>query len=85
MPRRPKMPKPPPEPVAGLFVYPCDRCGAREARRWGVATVVRGERGGQQARVGLCDSCAACCAAPGSIQSSLGGVEHSVVGTGRRG
>lgn len=75
------------EPVAepGPFKYACDRCGEREARRWGVATVMSGERGGRQQRVGLCDPCAACCAAPGSIKSSSGDTEHSFVGNGRRG
>ena len=70
---------------SGPLRYPCDRCGEREARRWGVATVVTGERGGRLREVGLCDPCAACCAAPGSMRSSLGGVEHSFAGNGRRG
>lgn len=69
----------------GPFKYPCDRCGQREARRWGTATVICGERGGRQQRVGLCDPCAASCAAPGSAKSSLGGVEHGFGGSGRRG
>ncbi len=68
----------------GPLRYPCDRCGEREARRWGVATVMTGERGGRQQRVGLCDPCAACCAAPGAMSSSLGGT-HSIVGNGRKG
>lgn len=72
-------------PDAGVLRYPCDRCGVREARRWGVATVMQGERGGRQMRVGLCDPCAACCAAPGGMSSSLGGTEHSIAGNGRRG
>lgn len=69
----------------GPLRHPCDRCGVREACRWGVATVVMGERGGRQQNVGLCDPCAACCAAPGSMRSSLGGVEHSFASSGRRG
>lgn len=71
--------------AVGPMRYPCDRCEEREAVRWGVATVAHGERGGRQQRVGLCDPCAASCAAPGSIRSSLGGVEHSFSSNGRRG
>lgn len=70
---------------AGPFQYACDRCGLREARRWGTATVGMGERGRRQMRVGLCDPCAASCAAPGGMQSALSGAEHSIAGNGRRG
>lgn len=73
-----------PVPEAGPFKYPCDRCAQREARRFGVATVMSGERGGRRMPVGLCDPCAAACAAPGSSKSSLGG-EHTFSGDGRRG
>lgn len=83
MPRPHKVPHVEPPIDVGPLTYPCDRCEVREARRWGVATVMGG-RGGRQARVGLCDPCAATCAAPGAMRSSLGGVEHGFGGDGRR-
>ncbi len=83
--RRSKQPDAVVPKATGPLRYPCDRCGEREGVRWGVATVVHGERGGRQQRVGLCDPCAAACAAPGSIQSSLGGVTHGFISNGRRG
>ena len=83
MPRPHKVPHVEPPIDVGPLTYPCDRCEVREARRWGVATVMGG-RGGRQARVGLCDPCAAACAAPGAMRSSLGGVEHGYGGDGRR-
>lgn len=71
---------------AGPFRYACDRCGQREARRWGVATVGSGPRGQRrQQQVGLCDPCAAYVAAPGTLKSPNGGVTHSIAGNGRRG
>ena len=83
MPRPHKVPHVEPPIDVGPLTYPCDRCEVMEARRWGVATVMGG-RGGRQARVGLCDPCAAACAAPGAMRSSLGGVEHGFGGDGRR-
>ncbi len=83
MPRPHKVPHVEPPVDSGPLTYPCDRCSVREARRWGVATVMSGERGGRQQRVGLCDPCAAACAAPGAMRSSLGGVEHGFGGNGR--
>lgn len=83
MARRSKAPEQEVPKDVGPMRYPCDRCGEREARRWGVATVASGERGGRIRNVGLCDPCAACCAAPGAMRSSMGGVEHSFGGSGR--
>ena len=72
--KEPEAPEPfPAEPLA----RPCDRCARREARRFGKAQVVMGERGLQWVDVGLCDRCAARCAAPGTSASALS-VEHSV-------
>lgn len=57
----------------------CDRCEDREARRFGVAQVVDGERGTRWREVGLCDRCAAYCAAPGGAPGSSLATEHSIV------
>lgn len=65
---------PPEQPL----VRPCDRCDVREARRFGKAQVVAGERGLRWVEVGLCDRCAARCAAPGSGSASALGAEHTV-------
>lgn len=57
---------------------PCDRCEEREATRFGVAQVVSGERGARWQKVGLCDRCAAYCAAPGGAPGSSLAAEHSI-------
>jgi len=69
-------------PTAPL-VRPCDRCGLREARRFGKAQAVVGELGLRWVDVGLCDRCAARCAAPGSGSASALGAEHTVHAAGR--
>lgn len=66
------------EPPDRPLVRPCDRCGKQEARRFGRAQVVAGERGLRWVDVGLCDRCAVRCAAPGSGSASALGAEHSI-------
>lgn len=58
---------------------PCDRCGEREATRFGVAQVAGSERGVRWQNVKLCDRCAAYCAAPGGTPGSSLATEHSIV------
>lgn len=79
MPRRPTER---PEALAGMrpaWKRPCDRCEEYEATRFGRAQVIDGERGSVWRDVGLCERCAAACAGPSAIRSSLGG-SHSYDG-----
>ena len=74
MPRRPAEA---PEQLAGLrraWKRPCDRCAEYEATRFGRAQVATNDRGSRWIDVGLCERCAAVCAAPGyGTRSALGG------------
>lgn len=56
----------------------CDRCDEKVATRFGVAQVA-GDRGVRWQDVGLCDRCAAYCAAPGGSPGSSLAAEHSIV------
>lgn len=58
---------------------PCDRCEEREAVRFGVAQVAGSERGLRWQNVGLCDRCAAYCAAPGGTPGGTMATEHAIV------
>lgn len=58
---------------------PCDRCAEREATRFGVAQMAGGERGVRWCNVGLCDRCAAYCAAPGGAPGGTMACDHSLV------
>jgi len=72
-----------PQELAGLVParrYPCDRCSVYEATRFGRAQVVDSERGSRWMDVGLCERCAAVCAAPGYRAASALGSEHTYTG-----
>jgi hypothetical protein len=78
MPRRPVEA---PEPLHGLrpaWKRPCDRCDYYEATRFGRAQVKEGDRSTRWMEVGLCERCAAVCAAPGYGSRSALSTTHTV-------
>ena len=78
MPRRPSEA---PEQLAGLrraWKHPCDRCAEYEATRFGRAQVAGGKAHNYWQDVGLCERCAAVCAAPGQGTRSALSESHTV-------